>query len=154
MAKQRLQRRESNLRSGQECGWGLNCGSGQEMDKFSKLTSKKTKNKKQSKAKTKRLSPSDTQTGQSQIRHNNRLQFQISCFAGFIRGCSNAKGGIEVKLTNVRRCSQMFFTLVVVNNQKKRDKRTNNDLQNITQKTNNRATCICISERKRSSILL
>jgi hypothetical protein len=56
------------------------------------------------------------------------------------------KGRIEVKLTNVRRCSQMFFTLVIVNYQKKRDKRTNNDLQNITQKTNDRATCICISE--------
>jgi hypothetical protein len=53
------------------------------------------------------------------------------------------KGGIEVKLANVRRCSQMFFTLVIVNYQKKRDKRTNNVLQNITQKTNDRATCIC-----------
>jgi len=107
-------------------------GNGQEKSKLSKLTSKKqnknkTKNKtKQNKAKIKRLAPSDTQTGQSQIRfqfllsiwnfrHNNRFQFQISCFAGSIRGCSNAKGGIEVKLANVRRCSQMFFTLVIVN---------------------------------------
>ena len=64
------------------------------------------------------------------------------------------KGGIEVKLANVRRCSQMFFTLVIVNYQKKRDKRTNNDLQNITQNTNDRATCICISERIRGSIPL
>ena len=34
------------------------------------------------------------------FRHNNRLQFQTSCLAGFIRSCSNAKGGIEVKLAN------------------------------------------------------
>jgi hypothetical protein len=48
----------------------------------------------------------------------------------------------------------MFFTLVVVNYPKKRDKGTNNDLQSITQKTNDRATCICISARKRGSIPL
>ena len=67
------------------------------------------------KTKTKGLAPSDTQTGQSQIRfqillsiwnfrHNNRLQFQTSCFAGSICGGSNAKGEIEVKLANVRSC--------------------------------------------------
>jgi hypothetical protein len=37
---------------------------------------------------------------------------------------------------------------------KKRGKRTNNDLQSITQKTIDRATCICISTRKRGSIPL
>ena len=82
-------------------------GSGQEKSKLSKLTSKKQNKKKQktkqNKAKIKRLVPSDTQTGQSQIRfqfllsiwnfrHNNRFQFQIRCFAWSIRGCSNAKG--------------------------------------------------------------
>ena len=40
----------------------------------------------------------------SSLAHNNRLQFQTSCFAGSICGGSNAKGGIEVKLANVRRC--------------------------------------------------
>jgi len=58
------------------------------------------------------------QVGQSQIcfqfllsiwnfRHNNRLQFQTSCLAGFIRSCSNAKGELK---SNWR----MLFTLVVV----------------------------------------
>ena len=80
---------------------------------------------------------SDTTTG-----FNSKLDVSHDPFVVAVM----PKGRIEVKLANVRRCSQMFFTLVIVNYQKKRDKRTNNDLQNITQKTNDRATCICISE--------
>jgi len=79
--------------------------------KTDKQKNKKQKTK-QSKAKTKRLSPSDSQTGQSQIRHN-RLQFQISCFAGSIRGCSNAKEGNEVKLAKMSegaaKCSSRWW---------------------------------------------
>ena len=115
---------------------GVNCGSWQEKDKPSKLTSKKAKQKTKNKTKQKQkwLAHSDTrQTGQSQIgfqflliiwnfRHNNRLQFQISFSVGSIRRCSNAKGRIEVKLANVRRCRQMFFTLVVVNYQRRETK--------------------------------
>ena len=130
-----------------------------EKSKLSKLTSKITENKTKQKQKGfLPLTPKPVNlkyASSSSLAHNNRLQFQTSCFAGSIRGCSNTKGGIEVKLANVRRrCRKMFFTFVVVNYQMKRHKRTNNDLQNITQKTNDRATCICISVRKRGSILL
>ena len=76
-----------------------------------KIDEQKTKHK----AKTKRHSNRSIWN----FWHNNRLQFQTSCFAGSIRGCSNAKGEIIVKLTNVRRCRQTFFTLVVVNYQRK-----------------------------------
>jgi hypothetical protein len=75
-----------------------------------KTDKQKQKNKNKTKQKQKgflHLTPKPVNlkyASSSSLAHNNRLQFQTSCFAGSIRGCSNAKGGIEVKLANVRRC--------------------------------------------------